>query len=137
MNTSGSTLNYRFDMDESPVLTPCSVLVKPEVTVSERIRDGVYSLGVYVANGDNPYGIYITGNPDEPFTTKGAILTVSVNGGHSTRNGERCAKHLVEALGDKPIKDTDIIGILSDRSVLMELMCSISGGIVEAFSESR
>lgn len=123
--TTGFSIGYRLNDDTNPVLTPCSALVEPDIVIGDIITNTHYGVRFHIIN---PYicGVYIIGKFDEPFTTKESKLTFRHNGESMMIDGDECAKHLVKALGDKPIRETDVVGILSNRKIVKQLVDDIS-----------
>ena len=125
-----TVVRYCFGNDFSVELKPCTSLTKPNLILSDRYDGETYTLELVFIVDKFPLLLTVSGKPDEAFTPKDTIC-LHVNGSNIELPSHECVKHLMELLGDRPIKDINIYDIMSDQMTAMELF----NNTVESFSK--
>lgn len=115
-------LNYRFGRGATITSSLCTSLEEPDVIISDNYENQVYRLSMSIVKDENKITITVIGDTNRPFTTDRAVMTFEHSGDAVHVDGANAASPLVRALGDKPIRETDIIGILSDGLTLSRLV---------------
>jgi hypothetical protein len=124
-------LRYRCIKNDSPSLELCTSLERPDFVISDSYEDQTYTLSLTFTIGKYTLTATVSGDPDEQFTADGALLTLRHDDKTLSLEDTSRIETLMSVLGDKPIKDTDIIGILTDKLTFLALSTDLIQSIGE------